>query len=118
MLGTQAFSLWFKDWEYRKLILLDALLSLGLAPLNFIYIFRKNIQWGIPDMCMLVFESTISEIVSQCLILMPTMIILTKICPKHCEATSFALLAGVHNFSSISSSWVGSYVNETWIGVS
>lgn len=55
---------------------------------------------------------------SQCLIVMPMTIILTKICPKHIEATSFALLAGVWNFSEITSSWMGSLINETWIGVS
>ena len=55
---------------------------------------------------------------SQCLIVMPMTIILTKICPKHIEATSFALLNGVWNFSEITSSWMGSLINETWIGVS
>ena len=54
---------------------------------------------------------------SQCLIVMPMTIILTKICPKHIEATSFALLAGVWNFSEITSTWMGSFINETLIGV-
>ena len=44
-------------------------------------------------------------------------VIMAKICPKRIEATSFALLAGVSNFRSTLRSWIGSYVNDKWVGV-
>lgn len=44
-------------------------------------------------------------------------VVYAKICPKHIEATSFAILAGVSNFSHTISSWVGSWINEEFVGV-
>ena len=44
-------------------------------------------------------------------------VIYAKICPQHIEATSFAILAGINNFSSTISSWVGTWINDTFVGV-
>jgi len=59
ILGTQAYGKWFKDSEYRNLFLLDAVLSVLFAPLSFIYVLRLNTAWGIPDMSLIVFDSTV-----------------------------------------------------------
>ena len=59
ILGTQAYGKWFKDREYRNLFLLDTVLTVIFAPLSFIYIFRLNVAWGIPDMSLIVFDSTV-----------------------------------------------------------
>ena len=42
---------------------------------------------------------------------------MTKICPKHIEATVFALLTGIYNFRNIISDWIGVWINEKWVGV-
>ena len=44
-------------------------------------------------------------------------IIFAKICPKHIEATSFSLLASVSNFRGTIRSYLGAYINTTWVGV-
>lgn len=115
--GTQLFNKVFKDKEYRYLIIMDAILTIILSPLTYIFILRLNIEWGIPDMFMIIFTDTVSEILSMCFIFLPMSVIMTKICPKHIEATSFALLAGVSNFRGTLRSWIGSYVNDKYVGV-
>ena len=61
------------------------------------FVLRKNLEWGIPDMALIIFTDTMTYIVGQCLVFLPSMVIYAKICPKHIEATTFALLTGVGN---------------------
>ena len=96
---------------------MDAGLTLLLAPLTFIFILRLNLDYGVPDMALIIFTDTVSSILSQCLVFLPMSVVYAKICPKHIEATSFAILAGVSNFSHTISSWVGSWINEEFVGV-
>ena len=44
-------------------------------------------------------------------------VIFAKITPKHIEATSFALLAGISNFRAPVREWTGAWINETFVGV-
>ena len=117
LIGSQLFNNYFKEQEFRKLILGESLITLLMAPLSFIFILRINLEWGIPDMAMIIFTDTISSIFGQCLVFLPMSIIFAKICPKHIEATTFALLAGVSNFRGTIASWIGAWINETFVGV-
>lgn len=45
-------------------------------------------------------------------------IVFAKICPKRIEATSFSLLASVSSFRGTMRSWLGSWINRTFVGVS
>lgn len=117
LVGSQLFNKYFKDQEFRKLIACESVVSLMMAPLSFMFILRINLEWGIPDMVMLIFTDTVGSIVGQCLVFLPMSIIFAKICPKHIEATTFALLAGVSNFRGTISSWIGAWINETFVGV-
>lgn len=118
MFGTNIFNNYFKDSEYRYLIMMDALVSLLLAPFTFALIFRINLEYGIPDVLLIIFTDTVQEIISQCLIFLPMTVIFTKITPKHIEATSFALLAGISNFRGTMRSYIGTYINDKYVGVS
>lgn len=40
-----------------------------------------------------------------------------KICPKRIEATCFGVLGSVQNFRLMLRSWVGSFINSQWVGV-
>lgn len=63
------------------------------------------------------FLDVVDEIISQCFVFLPMSVIFAKITPPHIEATSFALLAGISNFRSIMRSWLGSAVNNYFVGV-
>ena len=97
-IGTIVYKNFMRDKEYRNLIMMDALISIILAPLSFIFVLRLNVAWGIPDMYLIIFTDVVSEIISQCFVFLPMSVIYAKICPKRIEATSFALLASVSNF--------------------
>ena len=97
-IGTMIYKKWFKDKEFKGLIMCDALISILMAPLSFIFVLRLNVQWGIPDLVLIIFTDTVSEIVSQCFVFLPMSVVYAKICPKRIEATSFALLSSISNF--------------------
>ena len=117
-IGTMIYKRWFKDREYKGLIMMDALISILLAPLSFIFVLRLNLEWGIPDMYLIIFTDVVSEIISQCFVFLPMSVVYAKICPKRIEATSFALLASVSNLRGTIRSWIGAYINKQWVGVS
>ena len=115
--GTLIYKRFFMEKEYKNLIMMDALISIMLAPLSFIFILRINLEWGIPDMFLIIFTDTVSEIISQCFVFLPMSVVYAKICPKRIEATSFALLASVSNFRGTIRSWIGAFINKQWVGV-
>ena len=55
LLGTQLFNSYFKDWEYRWLIRLNAVVGLLIAPISMVFALRLNVAMGIPDLVLLVF---------------------------------------------------------------
>ena len=95
----------------------DALLTIMMAPLTFIFVLRLNVGWGIPDLFMIVFSEVVGDILSSCFIFLPMNSIMGRICPKHIEATTFALLASTSNFRHYTRSTIGSYINENYVGV-
>ena len=115
--GTMIYKKYFMEAEYRRLIMMDALISIILAPISFIFVLRLNVQWGIPDMALIIFTDVVSEIVSQCFVFLPMSVVYAKICPKRIEATSFALLSSVSNFRGTIRSWLGAFINQQWVGV-
>ena len=62
--GTQLFNKYFKESEYRSLIMSEAILSIILAPISFIFVLRLNVAWGIPDMALIIFTESVSEVLS------------------------------------------------------
>ena len=115
--GSQLYNKYFRETEYRKLIVVDALISIVFAPMQFIFVCRWNVAWGISDMFFVIFLDVVDEIISSCFIFLPMSVICAKITPKHIEATSFALLAGVSNFRSTIRGWIGAAINDTFVGV-
>ena len=117
LIGTQLYNKYFQDKEYRHLVMMEAIISLLVAPLTLIFVLRLNLDWGIPDMALLIFNDIIRDVVGQFCVWIPTYVILGKICPNHIEATSYAILSGALSFRGSLRDWLGSIVNEQWVGV-
>ena len=111
------FNKYFLDSEYRRLIIIDALITIVFAPIQLIFVCRWNLAWGISDMYFIFFLDVVDEIISQCFIHLPISVIFAKITPMHIEATSFALLAGISNFRIAMRGWIGSVINDAFVGV-
>jgi hypothetical protein len=75
-------------------------------------VLRINITFfGIQDLHYVVFTNTFMGIISQSLSLLPTLVLFTKVTPNLIEASIFALLAGVSNFSDgVASPLIGSVI--------
>ena len=118
LIGTAFFMRYLQGREYRHLILMDSIFSCVLTPLSLVFILRLNVQWGVPDLAIILFKDTVQDIASQCFVFLPLGIVFAKICPKNIEATSFSLLATVSNFRWTIRSFLGTWINETFIHVS
>ena len=117
LLGTQLYNKFFKDQEYRHLVMMEAIISLLVGPLTLIFVLRQNLVWGIPDMAMLIFNDIIRDVVGQFCVWIPTYVILGKICPKNIEATSYAILSGALSFRGSLRDWLGATVNSNLVEV-
>ena len=117
MFGTSIFNKYFKDYEYRKLIMMDGLLTGLMAPFSMSLILRTNLNYGVPDIALIISSDIVHDITTQCFIFLPMQVIFAKITPKHIEATSFALLAGLSNFRGTMRSYLGTTINDKFVGV-
>jgi len=97
---------------------IGSLISIFLSPLYLALFFLKNLEYGIPDVALIIFDESVGEIISQAFISMPMMVLYAKITPPRIEATSFALLASCSNLRSTISGMMGATINEKFIGVS
>ena len=63
LIGTQLFNKYLKEMEYRKLFIIEAMISIVMAPLTFMFVLRLNLDWGIPDLALIIFTDTVSDII-------------------------------------------------------
>ena len=59
LIGSQLFNKYFKEREYRYLIMCEAIVSILLAPPNFLLILRMNADYGIPDTALIIFTDIV-----------------------------------------------------------
>ena len=116
-IGTSLYKAYFKEFEYRNLIVIEMIIGLIFAPFSYMFILRINLDYGIPDLALIIFTDTVQDIVAQCFVFLPMAVMFAKITPKGIEGTTFALLAGVHNIRSATRGMIGSWINDTFVGV-
>ena len=63
LVGTQLYNRFFKEKEYRNLVMMEAIISIFVAPMTLIFVLRLNLLWDIPDMAMLIFNDIIRDVV-------------------------------------------------------
>ena len=81
LLGTQLFNKYFKESEFVTLFFWKSFITLLLAPLTFLFVLRINVDWGIPDLFIIILKDTVISIAGQSLSFLPMSIIFAKICP-------------------------------------
>jgi hypothetical protein len=117
LLGSQMYQRYFKHYELFKLTAMGWFIGIAMAPFTYALIFRWNLEWGISDTTLMLFDDAISEVASQAFIFLPMTVLYAKITPPHIEATCFAFLASASNFSGIFGGVVGAKINEWFVGV-
>jgi glucose uptake protein GlcU len=117
MIGSFLYHKYFTKTEFRRLMVYNTIIGLMFAPLNMLFVLRKNEEYGLPDMFVILFTDIVLDTLSQCMVLLPLMVLFAKITPKRIEATCFAFLTGTCNMTSGMRSLVGSFVNRNFVGV-
>ena len=117
IVGTFMYQRWFNEFEFRSMVLIETAFCALLMPFSLVLVFRINLAWGIPDLSLIIFSETFGEIVSQCFTFLPFAVLIAKICPKRIEATAYALFASFINLRSPMRAFIGSKVNDIFVGV-
>merc|ERR1719409_962534 len=100
---------YMRDWNYRSLLIMSNLLISVLSLTDLVIFSRRNLSVGIPDTWFVLGSSASASLVQNWQA-MPTIVIMSQLCPKGMEATMYALLAGCHNLGGAISSYFGAYV--------
>ena len=50
LIGSKLYRRYLKHKEYRNLFLGESVIKILMAPLTFMLVLRKNVEWGIPDL--------------------------------------------------------------------
>ena len=77
---------------------------------------RWNVAWGIPDKWFYLVGDTILEPIVLMMAFMPGTVLISKMCPKNMEATTFAILASFSNLGGALSSSFGVFAMQ-WAGI-
>jgi folate/biopterin transporter len=100
LLGVFCYQRYMSKWRYRSLLLFTNIFLFVLSMMDVVMFSRINLKIGIPDHYMVI-GATISESLVAQWQWMPSVVILSYLCPQGLEATMYALLAGCASFGNI-----------------
>jgi len=106
LLGVWCYQKYMSKWNYRYLLIFTNVFLFVLSMMDVVMFSRFNLTLGIPDHYM-VLGATVSESLVAQWQWMPSVVILSYLCPKGLEATMYALLAGSANFGGIVAGDIG-----------
>jgi folate/biopterin transporter len=104
------YQLLFSNWKFRTVLILTSVLSALGGIFDFIIVMRWNLAIGIPDSWFFIIGDDVIHSIVEMLYWIPSSAIIGKVCPANMEASTYAYLAGVSNFSSMISSLAGAWI--------
>eukprot|EP00930_Biecheleria_cincta_P080647 TRINITY_DN6901_c0_g1_i6.p1 TRINITY_DN6901_c0_g1~~TRINITY_DN6901_c0_g1_i6.p1 ORF type:complete len:584 (-),score=47.12 TRINITY_DN6901_c0_g1_i6:136-1887(-) len=107
--GIYFYQRYLSSWKYRDLFLFTQMLASALGSLDVLMFARVNVKLGVPDHLLVLGLSVFEPIVRQWM-QMPSIVILSHLCPEGMEATMYALLAGCSNLGGTISSNLGAFL--------
>lgn len=64
LIGSALYSSLFATWEIRRLFALSFIIGVIITPFYLMFVSRKNLEYGIPDMALIVFSELIWDTTS------------------------------------------------------
>ena len=114
LVGVMLYGMYLMKYEFRKLMLVNFCFGFLAIFLSYAWLFRLN-ETYVSDAIMLNIQTLIFSTMRFAMAWMPEQVVLIMCVPKGLEATVFALLIGVKNFSETSMpSMIGAKLNN-WI---
>jgi hypothetical protein len=105
-LGIYLFNVYFSRFRMRQALMISALISSAASMGDLAMVMRWNVRWGIPDEWFYLIGDTILEPIVGMMAFLPGTVLISKMCPKNMEATTFAILA---SFSNLGNALSGSF---------
>ncbi|KAK7201041.1 putative pteridine transporter [Novymonas esmeraldas] len=112
ILGLGIFNALFRRQRYRFAMVVTTLINIFANVFDIIIVKRWNMAIGIPDTAMFLFGSQVLEQFSTLLLWMPTVLLISQMCPRGSETMVFAALMGFRSLGRSTSSQIGSIVLE------
>lgn len=113
LVGVYLFSRVFSKQSYRTTLICTTMVQVMASIFDIIIVERWNTYIGIPDHAMYVMGDAIVYEVCYMLNYMPLNMLISRLCPKGCESTMFAILASFSNLGASTSSTIGAILMET-----
>ena len=110
--GIWVFNAYFSKFRMRTALMISALISSAASVGDLAMVMRWNLAWGIPDKWFYLVGDTILEPVVLMMAFMPGTVLISKMCPKNMESTTFAILASFSNLGGALSSSFGVFAME------
>ncbi|KAG5506365.1 hypothetical protein JIQ42_07983 [Leishmania sp. Namibia] len=113
LFGVYMFARVFSKQSYRVTLICTILVQVLASVFDIIIVERWNLYIGIPDHAMYIMGDAIVYEVCYMLNYMPLNMLISRLCPKGCESTMFAILASFSNMGASTSSTIGAILMET-----
>jgi len=111
-IGIYLFQVFFSNANVRFAFWMSAILSSVASIGDYIIVMRWNRQWGIADKTFYLVGDTILEPIVGMMAAMPSVVLISKMCPENMEATMFAILASFSNLGGSLSSALGVFAMD------
>ena len=115
LIGVWLFQRFFKTVPFRKIFGWTAILTTLLGMSVLLLVTHANRALGIDDRLFSVADSLVITVMGK-IAYMPLLVLAARICPAGMEATLFALLMSVMNFSALISNELGALFTS-WLGI-
>jgi folate/biopterin transporter len=97
--GVALFQRVFSYWDFRPVFWVTTTIKVTASLIDIIIVKRWNLLYlGVSDKAFYLLGDAIIAQLCLTLEFMPAVVLTSKLCPKHVEATIYALLAGFQNF--------------------
>lgn len=113
LVGIVTYNRYFSHWSYRSLLVAANLAVVFFSQLDVLMFARVNVRLGISDYAFVFGASCIESVIYNWQ-WMPSVVILSFLCPKGMESTIYALLAGCYNFGSTVGSNCGALLLDSF----
>lgn len=109
LLGMVIYNRWMQHWRYPFILMMGSLLSCACNLVSCIVFTRTNVRFGISDKFFVLASDAVQTVVME-IAWLPNVLLTSQLCPKGCEATMFALLAGMGNLGANLGNYFGAFL--------
>ena len=113
LFGVYMFASVFTRQSYRVTLICTTIVQVIASVFDIVMVERWNLYIGIPDHAMYIMGDAVIYQVTYYLNYMPLNMLISRLCPKGCESTMFAILASFSNMGVSTSSTIGAILMET-----